>query len=345
MRALFSYLLGLILGLAPWLSSSLSAEYPYREPAFQENFYDVKIRGSRCWIVGYYGTILYSGDRGASWEIQKSGTQKALFRADFVSEEIGWISGSYGTFLHTRNGGKNWSSQVSGTEEHLFSIDFISEREGWAVGSRGTILYTKDGGESWINRSLSEDVILNSIFFSNPKRGWTVGEFGVIYHTQDGGESWIKQKSPVEVSFVSGESRNLFSLFFPDSKAGWAFGLDGVVLKTQDGGRWQIAHKNGATPGYVTEHHLFAAAQFNGSLWVVGERGTVIVSQLGKEDWKKAEMKVPPLSLNSIDFGPDGFGLMVGNRGLIFRTEDGGKQWRRIRIVPEGPGKGIGQVQ
>ncbi len=344
MRVPFSHLAGLILGLALGLSFASAAEYRYREPAFQENFYEVKIRGNRCWIVGYYGTILISNDRGASWEIQPSGTQKALFRANFLSDEKGWISGSYGTILHTQNGGKSWSSQASGTEEHLLGINFINEREGWAVGSRGTVLYTNNGGVSWVNRSIGEDVILNSVSFITPERGWIVGEFGVIYHTKNGGKSWMKQKSPVEVSFVSGESRNLFGLLFPDSKGGWAFGLDGVILKTQDGERWEITHKNGATPKYATDHHLFAAAHFDGRLWVVGERGTVIVSQLGKENWQSAEIRPPPVSLNGIDFGGGGFGLIVGNRGLILRTLDGGKRWQRTTIDPQEAGKGISRV-
>lgn len=345
MQFLLFHIVGLILGLAPFFSPAFAAETPTRETAFQENFYGVKIRGSRAWVVGYYGTILYSADRGATWEIQRSGTKEALFQADLVSDEIGWISGGYGTLLHTKDRGKTWSPQASGTKEHFFSIDFISEREGWAVGSRGTVLYTNDGGLSWVKRSISEDVILNSVSFINPERGWIVGEFGVIYHSKDGGKRWTKQKSPVEVSFVSGESRNLFGLLFPNSKAGWAFGLDGVILKTQNGERWEITHKNGATPKYVTDHHLFAAAHFDGRLWAVGERGTVIVSQVGKENWSRADLKFPPLSLNSIDFGPDGFGLIVGNRGNIFRTLNGGQQWQRMKIVPQGAGRGIGQVQ
>jgi len=344
MRRFLVYVVGLTLGLVPWFSFTWPAESPSREPAFLENFYGVKIRGQRAWIVGYYGTILYSGDRCTSWEIQKSGTKEALFQADFVSDQEGWVAGSYGTILHSRDGGKSWVPQSSPTKEHLLSIAFTSPREGWAVGSRGTILYTNDGGATWVNRSISEDVILNRIQFISPERGWIVGEFGVIYQTKDGGKNWLKQKSPIEVDFVSGESRNLFDLIFPDSKAGWAFGLDGVILRTQTGDQWTVINQNGAAPKGVTDHHLFAAAHTNGTLWAVGERGAVIVSQIGKEDWRHVSFKFPPQALNSIDFSPDGFGLIVGNRGAIFRTLNGGRQWQRIRIVPQASGKGIGQV-
>lgn len=338
-------MLGLVLGLAPFFSAALTAETPLREPAFQENFYGVKIRGNRCWIVGYYGTILYSNDMGATWEIQQSKTKKVLFRPDFVSDEKGWISGSDGTILHTENGGRHWLPLPSRTEEHLLGLHFTSEQDGWAVGGRGTALYTSDGGRTWLRSPVGEDAILNSVFFLSPGRGWIVGEFGVIYHTKNRGRSWTKQQSPIEVSFVSGESRNLFSLLFPNPREGWAFGLDGVILKTHNGESWEIAHKNGASGGSVTPHHLFGAAHLDGRIWAVGERGTVIVSQTGKRGWEKVNVPSPPLNLNSIDFAPDGFGLIVGNRGLILRTEDGGKQWRRMKIVTQGAGKGAGQVQ
>jgi photosystem II stability/assembly factor-like uncharacterized protein len=346
MWGLLVFVLGLSLGTAPWSIPASAAQDSYREPAFQDNFYGVKIRDDRCWIVGYYGTILYSGDRGSTWEIQKSDTKEALFQATFISDQKGWISGSYGTILQTQDGGRNWSTQVSGTREHLFGIDFVSEREGWIVGSQGTLLYTNDGGTTWVSRAIGEDVILNRISFTSSKRGWIVGEFGVIYQTKDGGKSWLKQKSPIEVSFVSGESRNLFALIFPDSQAGWAFGLDGVILRTQTGDQWTVADQNASAPTGVTDRHLFAAAHLDGMLWAVGERGAVIVSEAGKEEnWHRANFKFPPVALNAIDFSPDGFGLIVGNRGTIFRTLDGGKKWQRVRIVPQTPGKGISQAR
>jgi photosystem II stability/assembly factor-like uncharacterized protein len=43
-------------------------------------------------------------------------------------------------------------------------------------------------------------------------------------------------------------------------------------------------------------------------------------------------LQIPRLSLNAIAFGSDGFGLMVGNRGLVVRTADGGKTWQRLKI-------------
>lgn len=331
-----------LLANAPSRAESAAIE---REPAFRDNFYSAEIRGNFCWIVGYYGTILHSKDRGLSWELQDSKTREALFRVVFVNDKEGWASGSYGTILHTRNGGQSWEVQSTSTQEHLFGLYFADERQGWAVGSRGTILLTVDGGASWISRSVGDDVILNDVRFKDRRQGWAVGEFGRIYHSRDGGRTWFKQPSPIEVSFVSGESRNLFRLLFPDSGAGWAFGLDGVILKTRNGARWEVHSPDGAGPGHLPRHHLFSAASYNGTKWAVGERGTVLSASVGRDEWKAATVKIPPVPLNGIAFGHDGLGLVVGNRGLVLRSEDGGQRWQPIRIVRTAPGKGVSQSQ
>jgi photosystem II stability/assembly factor-like uncharacterized protein len=325
--------------LCVFLPLGVNAAPNEREPAFRDNFYDVAVRDGQSWIVGYYGTILHSSDGGLNWAIQKSPTQEALFRVVFLDAMTGWISGSYGTLLHTRDGGRSWHRQATQTEEHLLGLHFVDAERGWVVGSRGTILRTGDGGKSWVSGSASEDIILNDVRFVNPQQGWAVGEFGRIYSTRDGGRTWAKTKSPVEVSFISGESRNLFRLLFRNSTAGWAFGLDGTILKTQGGQRWQVANPDGAVPPGIKRHHLFSAAFFNGRKWAVGERGTILVAGADNDQWQPARSKVPPLSLNGIAFGSGHLGLIVGNRGLILRTQNGGDDWKPVSLTSKRPGK------
>jgi photosystem II stability/assembly factor-like uncharacterized protein len=343
MRFVLSSLAGLILGIAPLFFSSHAADIP-REPALQENFYGVDILDNQVWVVGYYGTILHSRDRGVTWEIQRSPTRSALFQVRFLGGGKGWIAGSYGTLLYTADGGSNWSTQPTGTTEHLFGLTALNEQTAWAVGSRGTILHTQSGGRSWINTSLSEDLTLSGVAFVNPTKGWIVGEFGVIFHTQNGGKRWDKQKSPVEVAFVSGESRNLFALLLRDSETGWAFGLDGVILKTRKGSSWEIVRQKKASDSSTAANHLFAAVASNGRLWAVGERGTVLQSDRDGLNWQQAKAEIPRLSLNGIAFGKNGFGLIVGNRGILLRTADGGTTWKRLKIAPQEPGKGLSRI-
>ena len=330
MRFAIVCLAGLILGSAPLLFHAHAAA-PAKEPALQENFYGVHISEHRAWIVGYYGTILHSADRGQTWEIQPSPARRALFSVRFVDALKGWISGSYGTVLHTGDGGKSWRAQPVDTAEHLFASNWFDEFHGWMAGSRGMTIRTTDGGRSWIDFALPGDFTFSAVKFVDPLRGWLAGEFGVIFRTSDGGKTWEKQKSPIEVSFASGVSQNLFALLFTAPTVGYAFGLDGVVLKTRDGTSWEIVRQRENTDGTNPTHHLFAAAAFNGRISAVGERGTLLQLD-SRNQWRQADLRIPRLSLNGIAFGRDGFGLVVGNRGLVLRTEDGGQTWKRLKI-------------
>jgi photosystem II stability/assembly factor-like uncharacterized protein len=139
---------------------------------------------------------------------------------------------------------------------------------------------------------------------------------------------------------ASGESRNLFALLFTPPDHGWAFGLDGVVLKSRSGPHWErVRPKEEKTGSATGANHLFAAAAWNGRLWAVGERGTLLRSDADGLDWQPATVEIPRVSLNHIAFGQDGFGLIVGNRGMIFRTDNGGDTWKRLKISLSRPEK------
>lgn len=322
---------GLIAGLAPAFFYAHAAAS--KNPALSENFYGVEILGNDVWIVGYYGTILRSSDRGATWEIQSSPTRNALFKARFLDRSTGWINGAYGTILHTIDGGKTWRPQPSGTQEHLLGCFWLDRSRGWFVGSRGVILRTEDGGRSWQSLTVPGDLTFNDVAFVNPMEGWLAGEFGAIFRTRDGGTSWLKQKSPIEVSFASGESRNLFALLFTSPTSGYGFGLDGVILRTRDATRWEIVRQEAKIHHRASANHLFAAAQSNGRLWAVGERGALLESDSRGDRWSPSAAHIPPVSLNGIAFGESGLGLVVGNRGLLLRSDDGGISWRRWPIA------------
>jgi len=343
MRALFALFVGLVLQLAPVISRS-HAGGVLKETAFNENFYSFYIVDDRAWIVGYYGAILHSPDRGLTWQIQQSPLHNASFSVRFINREQGWIAGRSGTILHTTDGGKSWRAQPAGTTEHLFGLAMLDESHGWAVGSRGTTLRTENGGRSWTSSSIPGDFTFSAVAFVDRSRGWIAGEFGVIFQTLDGGKTWLKQKSPIEVAFSSGESRNLFALQLNGLDSGYAFGLDGLVLKIRAGTGWEVVRQRSAENKSAEANHLFAAAMSPGQIWAVGERGSLLRSDPDGKHWQQVKAAIPRVSLNGIAFGKNGFGLVVGNRGVVLRTEDGGAAWKRLKIDSRVSTKDLGRV-
>jgi photosystem II stability/assembly factor-like uncharacterized protein len=81
---------------------------------------------SNGWAVGFGGAIMHTGDGGASWAAQASGTGNLLRGVAFSDASSGWAVGDGGTILHTGDGGANWAAQTSGTGNDLLGVAFVS---------------------------------------------------------------------------------------------------------------------------------------------------------------------------------------------------------------------------
>lgn len=283
-----------------------------------DNFYGVAIVDDQAWAVGYHGDILHGKVKEQTWTIQPSGTRQSLFAVCFIDSKQGWTVGEGGTILVTGDGGKTWSSQKGGVNKDLFDVCFIDQNQGWASGVAGTLLHTSDGGKHWENQSTPQDIDFYGLTFVDHQRGWLAGEFGTIFHTIDSGKTWIKQQNPIEISPDSGKSQCLFKIRFADHLKGWAAGMDGEILQTTDGGKnWRLLKQ-------IMPKQLFYLCVKEGGFVAVGAKGIMIDGRYN-----------PPqgLVLGSVDFNAidlkGELGLIVGNKGTILYSSDGGKSWKR----------------
>ena len=62
---------------------------------------------------------------------------------------------------------------------------------------------------------------------------------------------------------------------------------------------------------------------------VVGDRGTILVTADGGENWEKIQTNLPE-NLYALSFYDDKIGYAVGAKGTILRTKDGGKNWQDL---------------
>ena len=173
------------------------------------------------YIVGDRGLILVTGNGGASWREQHSGTETQLFHLSF-RESRGWVVGTGGMILHTNDGGRNWYPQRSGVQEDLNRVYFIDDRVGLITGDKGVLLRTENGGATWERVALKVAEPLFGISFVDKKTGWVVGYGGRVVRTYDGGANWIEQDSAT--------TADLFSVSFYKNR-GYAVGRDGLVMR------------------------------------------------------------------------------------------------------------------
>jgi photosystem II stability/assembly factor-like uncharacterized protein len=283
---------------------------------------------SEGWTVGSAGTILHTGDGGATWARQEASTTSGLTDVDFVGASTGWAVGgggsfgqTYATILHTTDGGVTWRSQAAGDAPFLSGVDFVDASNGWAVGSDGVILHTADGGRTWARQASGTTALLWKVRFLDASTGWVAGGNGgegVVLRTTDGGSTWAA------TTLVQAQ---LTDLFFASAMRGWAVdaATPGRILGTTDGGVTWGPLPTGSTASL--QGIAFADASTG---WAVGSAGVVLKTTNGGASWTTTSAG-PSATLSGVAVrGPQDL-VVVGDSGSILRSGDGGATW-----APEG---------
>ncbi|HSW12116.1 MAG TPA: YCF48-related protein [Solimonas sp.] len=205
---------------------------------------DMNSRGQAV-AVGSFGTVLRSGDGGASWTAAKP-DWASMFAADSATL------------------GDNF-------QPHLYAVDVAENGSVVIAGELSTILRSADGAATWdvISRGISSQERVDPSLFGMDIRedgvGFAVGQSGVLLKTTDAGLSWS--------ALTSGTRAILLGI---DS------GTDGQVLVTgmremlrsrDDGASWQ--HVKGSN---ISTAWYSAAVRPAGSSTVLaaGQQGTIL---------------------------------------------------------------------
>ncbi len=191
-----------------------------------------------------------------------------------------------------------------------------------AVGERGTILRSTDHAASWQRVDHAGSAALTAISLApDARHGWAVGHDAIIVATRDGGDSWQEQ--------WQGENRedSFLDVLALDVRRVIAVGAYGLYLQSEDAGA-------GWTRRQITEEdfHLNRISRGpTGTLYLAGERGTLLRSTDGGGTWQPMRTSydgsffgVLPLDERTL--------VAHGLRGHVFRSTDGGDSWSRIEI-------------
>lgn len=224
--------------------------------------------------------------------------------------------------------GQNVPSSVAMKQDAgLSSITFVDADRGWAVGDRGVIWHTTDGGRNWRLQNSGTNARLESIAMMDAENGWIVGgytqpytheTFGIVLRTRDGGKSW--QNSPdITLPYLR-------QVKFFNAKQGWAMGDSSALYPagafySEDGGKTWTTIAKGETAGWLAgDMRDFRGGAMAGR---GGQLAAVSAQQL-------KEARVAPLGKRNgrkMVLWPDAKGWLVGDGGLVLRTQDGGHSW------------------
>ena len=215
-----------------------------RESGTTQNLNFVKTYGypdySIACTVGDSGTVLYSRDKGQTWEnLTILSLAQNLYGFNFIGYDYninkalvivcGEGGAVYRSYISTDTLW-TWKQINTPTAQRLNSV------AAWlglylVVGDNGTIFRSTDSGENWEDKSVGGgnlNRILIDEFQIFPARAWIVGDSGKIYRTTDIGVSWELVSS--------GTFENLYDLSFRTSYEGVAVGGKGTVKYTTDAG-------------------------------------------------------------------------------------------------------------
>lgn len=173
-----------------------------------------------------------------------------------------------------------------------------------AVGERGLVILSDDGGASWRQAAVPVSVTLTAVRFAG-QQGVAVGHGGVVLTSADGGQSWTLR--------LDGRRQSLLAL--EDAKAsGDAALLESVELLMAEGADKPL---------------LDVLLGNNGELLVVGAYGIAFASSDMGRTWRSLMSRLPnPEGLHLYAVRQHGQTLfMAGERGLLLRSEDGGRSF------------------
>ncbi len=191
-----------------------------------------------------------------------------------------------------------------------------------AVGEHGAILRSSDPAAGWHRIASPTRATLTAVSFATlaaPRLGWAVGHDALILATSDGGRTWAKQ--------YQGESLqdSFLDVLALDAQRVIAVGAYGLARVTADGGRtWEKR-----TFSAEDTHYNRISRGPSGTLYLAGERGTLLRSADRGETWQPLRAPyegsfygVLPLEGRTL--------VAYGLRGHAYLSADDGVSWRLI---------------
>lgn len=271
-------------------------------------------------VAGDNGTILKKPAGTSTWSVQNIPQTVRLNEVVFLNQSIGIIVGDFGKILRTTDGGSSWNSVNSGTTFSLHAITHSEANTLIAVGDNGIILRGTNNGSTWSLISSPTDQPLVDVAFSSTLIGVAISENGTMIRTTDGGLAW---------NLLPPQGGNeLGRITFFNSTSGVVVGRGVVLVSADQGASWVPV-----TDHYLSESLFGVVAVNNQKAIAVGYKGTIIETLNAGNNWTYKSggilchfYGICARTANDV--------TVIGDRGFIFKSSDGGSLWNGFKTGP-----------
>jgi photosystem II stability/assembly factor-like uncharacterized protein len=278
-------------------------------------------------FIGANGAVAYTSNGGSSW-ILKSGypTCPVIFGMDFRDTQVGLAGGilvttSENGIFKTTNGGVSWTKKLSSSAN---DIKWVSESTALAIV--GTVIYrSTNAGDTWT--PFSNAIFTGLLSFDLVDATTLVGVSGGgdIWRSSDGGAVWTMVLEGI------GDLPTSWHVSFFDNLNGFVVGQSGIIYASHDGGlTWSMMNSGigiqlfdlemqSATFGLAACHNGYVLRTTNGGARWETSKVEVTGQIFGRDE-----------SLRGVSIVDEGFAVLAGPGGTVFRTFDGGLTWESI---------------
>jgi len=296
----------------------------------------------------------------SDWELVDLPVEKGVVLLDIAftgtDPNHGFLLGTRQTLLETFDGGKTWtprsveSAKDEGFNYRFNSIDFNGD-EGWIVGKPAILLHTTDGGKNWERVPLSAKLpgtplVITALPGKAGQAEMTTDQ-GAIYTTDNAAYTWTAAvQETVDATLnrtvasgISGAS--YYEGFFANIARNDA----GEYVAVSSRGNFYMTWQAGQT--YWQPHNRPVGRRIqnmgwtqDGKIWLSTRGGDVLLAtEPGvTESFDEVKLNSRGFGILDIGFKDEKTGFAVGGSGSLFKSEDGGKTWKRDKSGDEVPG-------
>ncbi len=278
----------------------------------------------QCWIAGEFGYLFYSNDKGKNWI-------RGEIRGDIKPEPV--VLGYNEIELNPED-----IQQLEAFAKEIESEAHLNVLIEPVATEREIAEFTRDGDPSKLFDLL--DARLTSVKAVLEEAGLLSDRIRMRGSPPYDWEDFQKDDPTFLQRYIDGRRADapgirvdvaqnpyLFTVRFKDAEAGMIAGLGGVMLRSEDGGVTWTYEQTGR------KQALFAVYPSANKLIAVGEKGLVRYSTDGGKAWSAPQKGFPDIFtfMRDLEFAPGlTTGFIVGQRGLVLRTEDAGDTWKQV---------------
>jgi len=333
-------LVALILVTGSSQAQEVRSGWEFIETQTQADLLTGESLNGEIWVFGTEGTLGKSLDGGLTWEFDMLGSM------EWSSSDSGFgsiaIASSDGMVIVLENIGEgeddvNEEIPQVPNDAGINAIALTSADSFVTVGPNGEIWKYQEG--VWENRSIGVEEDLFSISFLDSQNGLISGEGGMILATTDGGYSWDYRDSPAETS----ESTIIGIDYFSTVRA-YAITDEGHILKSSREGTvpvgfvWNVVEIEREYPpgggdefepgGNTLDFEVSSVellSQFK--MILTGPNGYLALSKDGGNIVSQQMIPVSNVTVFNAVVMQDAFrGVVIGDGGLVIRTENAGEE-------------------